>query len=381
MKPLSDIFILDLTRVLAGPYCTMQLLHLGARVVKVEIPDGGDDSRSYGPFIGNESGYFASLNHGKESIALDLKEPNDRDIFERLLGRADVLVENFRPGTMARLGYAWDDIKELHPRLIYAAISGFGQTGPYATRPAYDMIVQAMSGIMNLTGHPDQEPTRVGISIGDIGAGIFAAMGIMAAIYDRHKNGRGRFLDIAMLDCQVALLENALARYFATGKIPHREGNHHPSIAPFGTFRTSDHPIVIACGNDHLFELLCKELGKSHLGKDARFSTNDLRSQNLASLQSEIEEVLKQHPAQIWLRRLIQAGIPSGPINDIADVAADPQLAHRHMIVPIADRDLPGFRLAGNPIKYSDAIPMDVMPAAPHLDQHREKLLSELGLK
>jgi len=381
MKPLSDIFVLDLTHVLAGPYCTMQLLHLGARVVKVEIPGIGDDSRAYGPFIGSESGYFASLNHGKESIALDLKDPGDREIFERLLLRADILVENFRPGTMARLGYGWDDLKINHPRLIYAAISGFGQTGPYAHRPAYDMIVQAMSGMMSLTGYPDQPPARVGISIGDIGAGIFAGMGIIAALYERQKSGMGRFIDISMLDCQVAMLENALARYFATGTIPHREGSHHPSIAPFGTFQTSDKPIVIACGNDHLFKIFASELGHAEWCEDARFRTNDLRATHLSLLQEEIENELRKQPAEIWLRRLANASIPCGPINDIGDIVVDPQLAHRKMILPVVDSRMVDFRIAGSPIKYSSDIPLEVMPSIPKLDEHRNKLLTELGLK
>lgn len=380
MKPLSDIFVLDLSRVLAGPYCTMQLYHLGARIVKVEIPGLGDDSRAYGPFMGKESGYFASLNHGKESIALNLKNPADRDIFERLLARADVLVENFRPGAMAKLGYGWEDIKERYPRLVYAAISGFGQTGPYAGRPAYDMIVQAMSGIMNLTGYPDQPPARVGISIGDIGAGIFASMGILAALYEREHSGNGRFIDIAMLDCQIAMLENALARYFATGKTPHREGSHHPSIAPFGAFATADQPIVIACGNDHLFKTLCQILGHSDWSEDPRFKNNESRSSHCSELQKEIEKVLMKEPADQWLKRLTEASVPCGPINDIASMVGDPQIDFRRMIIPIADPNMPNFHLAGLPIKFDDEPYTETLPPAPKLDEHREKLLIELGL-
>ncbi|NQV21059.1 MAG: CoA transferase, partial [Rhodospirillales bacterium] len=227
--PLDGVTVVDLTRVLAGPYCTMVLLDLGARVIKVERPEHGDDARHIGPFVDGRSAYFTSLNRGKESLALDLKDEGDRAVFERLLARADVLVENFRGGTMEKLGLGWDDLHARHPRLIYAATSGFGHTGPYKTRAAYDMVVQGMGGIMSLTGHPDSEPTRVGSSVGDITAGLFTAIAVNGALYDREKTGQGIKIDVAMLDCQVAILENAIARYFATGEIPGPIGARHPS--------------------------------------------------------------------------------------------------------------------------------------------------------
>ena len=238
--PLADVTVLDLTRVLAGPYCTMVLADLGARVIKVERPGGGDDARAIGPFVKGQSAYFMSLNRGKESISLDLRDPADREIFEKLLPRADVLVENYRAGVMEKLGYGWETLHSRHPRLIYAAASGFGHTGPYAGRPAYDLVAQGMGGLMSLTGQPGSEPTRVGTSIGDIAAGLFTAVGVNAALYHRQLTGDGTKIDVAMLDCQVALLENAIARYVATAQVPGPLGSRHPSITPFDAFACAD---------------------------------------------------------------------------------------------------------------------------------------------
>ena len=234
--PLAGVLVLDLTRVLAGPYCTMVLADLGARIIKIEPPIVGDDSRHIGPFIKGKSAYFMSINRGKESIALDLKAEPDRAIFEKLLGTADVLVENYRGGTMEKLGYGWDNLYPRFPRLIYAAASGFGHTGPYKNRAAYDMVVQGMGGIMSLTGHPGTPPTRVGTSVGDITAGLFTTIGINAALFERSRTGLGRKIDVAMLDCQIAILENAIARYFSTGEVPGPLGARHPSITPFEAF-------------------------------------------------------------------------------------------------------------------------------------------------
>ena len=276
--PLTGITVIDLTRVLAGPYCTMILADLGARVIKVEAPGHGDDARHIGPFIGGKSAYFMSLNCGKESIALNLKDDVDRAIFERLLAGADVLVENFRAGAMDKLGYGWEPLHERYPRLIYAAASGFGQTGPYRLRPAYDMVVQAMGGVMSLTGHPGTPPTRVGTSIGDITAGLFTAAGVNAALYHRAQTGDGMMIDVAMLDAQVAILENAIARYFATGEVPGPIGSRHPSITPFEAFATADGHIVIAAGNDDLFARLCASIGRGDLASEASFASNEQRT-------------------------------------------------------------------------------------------------------
>jgi CoA:oxalate CoA-transferase len=327
----------DLTRVLAGPYCTMVLADLGADVIKVERPGVGDDARHIGPFVNGVSAYFASLNRGKQSVALDLQAPEDRARFEALLEDADVLVENFRPGTMEKLGYGWDELHPRFPRLIYAAVSGFGHTGPLAPRPAYDMVVQAMGGIMSITGQPGGPPTRVGTSIGDVTAGLFTTIGVCSALYDRAQTGEAAKIDVAMLDCQVAILENAIARYVATGDVPEPLGARHPSITPFGVFEAADGHVVVAAGNNRLFRRLCRLIGRDELIADERFTTNALRAGTVES----------------WLERLEEADIPCGPINDVAEVLAHPQVRARNMVVTVDDERWEGLEMAGNPIKSS----------------------------
>jgi len=375
--PLSGITVIDLTRVLAGPFCTMILADLGARVIKVEQTGKGDDSRAYGPFINGKSGYFVAQNRGKESIALDLKQPEDIAILHRLLAKADVLIENFRPGTMERLGLGWDQLKARYPQLIYAATSGFGQTGPYADRPAYDVIAQAMGGLMSVTGHEGGPPTRVGSSIGDLGAGLFTALGISSALFDRARTGKGMQIDVAMLDCQIALLENAVIRYYATGQSPKPVGARHPSIAPFEPYRTEDSHIVIACGNDELFRRLARTLGRPDIAADPRFAENARRSDNVLALKTFLEEVLQDHTTEHWLGVLGAAGIPCAPINDVAHACADPQVVARNMIVPLRDDALPGIRLAGLPIKMSAYPDAPDRPAAPDLDADRARILAD----
>jgi len=375
--PLSDLVVIDLTRVLAGPFCTMLLADLGARVIKVENPQGGDDSRAYGPFINGKSGYFISQNRGKESIALDLKAEADRAILHRLLKGADVLVENFRPGTMERLGLGWNDLKERYPKLIYAATSGFGQTGPYAQRAAYDIIAQAMGGIMSVTGHEGSPPTRVGSSIGDLGAGLFTALGIMTAVHHRTRTGSGMMVDVAMLDSQVALLENSISRYFASGKPPKPLGARHPSIAPFEPYETKDGWVVIACGNDELFRKLTRTLGEPQLADDAHFATNAQRSEHVLLLKATLEDLLRHHPTQHWLDLLLPAGIPCAPINDVGQAVHDPQVQARQMVLPVDDPSVAPLMVAGMPIKmsaYPDAKKRD---AAPALDADRARILAD----
>jgi len=384
--PLSGILVLDLTRVLAGPYCTMVLSDLGARVIKVERPGTGDDARQIGPFVDGESAYFLSLNRGKESIALDLKDTAagaaDRAIFEQLLARADVLVENFRPGTMEKLGYGWDALHAKHPRLVYAAASGFGHTGPYARRPAYDMVVQGMGGIMSLTGAPGGEPTRVGSSIGDITAGLFTAIGVNAALFQRAATGKGQKIDVAMLDSQIAILENAIARYQATGEPPGPLGARHPSITPFEAFATRDGHVVIAAGNDRLFETLCITLERRDLLERGEFSTNDLRTQHHEALRTELEATLRGEATEAWLAKLEAAEIPSGPINDVASALADPQVRARNMVVTVPRSTRGGtetIEIAGNPIKLSGADDPTSRPPARPLDADRDALLREFA--
>jgi len=376
--PLSDVTILDLTRVLAGPYCTMVLADLGARVIKVERPGGGDDARAIGPFVKAKSAYFMSLNRGKESIALDLGEPADREVFEKLLSRADVLVENFRAGVMEKLGYGWEMLHARHPRLIYAAASGFGHTGPYAERPAYDLVAQGMGGLMSLTGEPGSGPTRVGTSIGDIAAGLFTAVGVNAALYHRQLTGEGTKIDVAMLDCQVALLENAIARYVATGQVPGPLGSRHPSITPFEAFASDDGHLIIAAGNDGLFRKLCDVLGRQELADDPRFCSNEERNRNVDALKTAIEAALRGRTRADWLTVLEAAGVPCGPINDVAEVMADPQVAARNMVIRVQDEVAGEISMPGNPIKLSGFEDPSTREPAPGLDRDRRRLLEEL---
>lgn len=373
--PLDGLLVLDLSRVLAGPYCTMVLADLGARVVKVEVPGTGDDARQFGPFSNGKSAYFMSLNRGKESIALDLKAPEDRTIFEALVKKADVLVENYRPGTMDKLGYGRDALRALNPRLIYAAVSGFGHTGPYSRRAAYDMVVQGMGGIMSVTGHPDSGPTRVGTSVGDITAGLFGLGGILAAVLNRQRTGEGMMVDVGMLDCQVAILENAIGRYLAEGEIPGPLGARHPSITPFEAFRTKDGYIIVAAGNQTLWSKLCETLGRPDLVTDPDFATNDLRTQNSDRLKNEIEQTLVTAPSVDWLATIGDAGVPCGPINNIAQVVDDAHVQARNMIIRSQDPTAGEVRMAGNPIKLSQFNDPEERPAAPELDADRDAIL------
>lgn len=373
--PLGDVLIVDLTRVLAGPFCTLVLAHLGARVIKVELPGGGDDSRTFGPFVQDRSLYFSSLNYDKESIALDLKAPADREIFEKLLARADVLVENFRPGTMKGLDYGWDTLHARFPRLIYGAVSGFGHSGPYAERPAYDMVVQGMGGILSVTGPADGDPVRVGVSIGDLAAALFLSTGISAALYRRCQTGLGTKVDVGMLDCQAALLENALTTYLMTGKVARPQGTRHPEIAPFQVFHAQDGPLVIAAGNDRLFAILAKALNRPDLLTDPRYQTNVLRHTHVDALQADLEQTLATRPVQQWLQVLEAGGVPCGPVNSVADVAVDPQLAARNMILSIQDPHLGTLRVAGNPIKMSGVAERTDHLPPPDLDADRQAVL------
>ena len=374
--PLQGLLVLDLTRVLVGPYCTMVLSDLGARVIKVEAPEVGDDSRKFGPFVEDQSAYFMSLNRGKESIALNLKNEDDKKIFERILDKADILVENFKPGTLERWGYGWNDLKDKYPKLIYASASGFGQTGPMKGLPAYDMVVQGMGGLMSVTGQPDSEPTRVGTSIGDITAGLFTAIGINAALYDRQKTGRGMQIDVSMLDCQIAILENAIARYLSKGEIPKPMGSRHPSIAPFEAFKTKNSYIIIAAGNDKLFEGMCLTLGCDCYKLD-RFKDNQSRTNNMDELKKIIEVKLLHKTTEEWVALFTEKKIPCGPINNIKEAVDNPQIQFRNMIVSANHDKIGNFKMAGNPIKMSPYKAETTRGEIPNLDQHRDKILKE----
>jgi CoA:oxalate CoA-transferase len=372
--PFSGLVVIDLTRVLAGPFCTMLLAELGARVIKVENPDGGDDSRHYEPFVDGRSAYFLSLNRGKESIALDLKDAADREVFLALVRRGDVLTENFRPGTLERLGLGYERLREENPRLIYAAVSGFGHTGPWSARPAYDLIVQALGGLMSLTGPLRGPATKAGTSVGDITGGLFAVLGVAAALYHREKTGRGLKVDVSMLDGQLAILESAVVRYALTGRAPEPLGNRHPSIAPFEVYATADRPLVIAAGNDTIFRRLCGALGRTDLADDPRFRTNPDRVRNVAALGEAVEAVLRARPAAEWVSVLEAAGVPCGVVNTVADAVEHPQVQARNMIVTAG-----GLRMAGNPVKLSEFPDPPARRPAPELNADGGRIRRELA--
>lgn len=379
MGALSDIKVLDLTRVLAGPYATMVLADLGAEIIKIEQPEKGDDSRAYGPYKNGESAYFMSLNRNKESITLNLKTPEGKEILKELVKKVDVLVENFRPGTMEKLGLGYEVLKEMNSRLIYASSTGYGQTGPYSQRPAYDAVVQAMGGIMSITGQADGVPTRVGTSIGDIAAGLFCAIGILAALQERARSGLGQMVDVAMLDCQVAILENAISRYEFTGEIPRPIGNRHPSIVPFETFNTLSDPIMVAAGNDRLWATLC-ELMELDIACDPRYATNPQRNEHYAELRPILAEKFMTKTAEEWQPMFDKAGIPSGPINTVDRVVKNEQVVAREMILEVEHPVAGTTRVPGIPIKLSRT-PGEIRMAAPVLGADTEKLLNQyLGL-
>jgi CoA:oxalate CoA-transferase len=371
--PLSGLLVVDLTRALAGPFCTMMLAELGARVVKVENPCGGDEARQFEPFVGDQSAYFLSLNRGKESIALNLKAAADRAVFLALVRRADVLVENFRPGTLERLALGYEQLRELNARLIFASVSGFGQTGPWSHKPAYDMVVQALGGLMSVTGQPGGTPTKAGTSIGDITGGLFTLAGITSALYHREKTGRGMRVDVSMLDGQIAILESAILRYVTSGKVPAAMGNRHASIAPFQPYETADRPLIIAAGNNVLFGRLCQALHLPELAADPRFGTNRERMQNVDALEEILEKTLKIRTAAEWISLLEEAGVPCAPINNIADAVEHPQIQARNMIV-----NADGLRMAGNPIKLNEFPDSLRRRAAPRLDQDGRRIREEL---
>lgn len=381
-KPLKDVVVLDLTRVLAGPYSTMILRDLGARVIKVERPEVGDDSRGFGPFINNKSAYFISLNRGKKSIVLNLKDNKDREVFFELVKKVDVLVENFRPGTMEKLGIGYDYLKEINSQLIYAAISGFGHTGPYSKKAAYDLIVQAAGGIMSITGEPGRPPVRVGASMGDITAALFATIGIISALYQRKITGKGQKIDVSMFDSQVAILENAIVRYIVSGEPPKPLGSRHPSITPFEAFKAKDGWVIIAVGNDRLWEKFCKAVNREELIKDPDFITNNKRTENHEKLKPIIDEIVEEMTVAEVIDLLSKYDIPVGPINTIDKLFIDPQIKARNMLVDVDDPVTGKIQIAGNPIKMSAFKDVKSREKAPDLGEHTEEILEKfLGKK
>lgn len=377
MTPLDGLTILDFSRVLAGPYCTMQLADLGARVIKIEQPGRGDDTRAWGPpFVGGESAYFLSVNRNKESLALDLKHAGAKRVVDALLARADVLVENFRPGTMARLGLDYQTISARHPRLVYCSISGFGQTGPRHLEPGYDAMMQAEGGLMSITGAEGGPPFRVGVAIGDIATGMFAVQGILAALLARGRTGAGQLVDIAMLDSVTALLSYQASSAFATGETPVRMGNRHPSIAPYDTFPAADGDFVLSVGNDDQFRRLAAVLRRPALAEDARYRTNADRVVNAAALRVELSALLREWPRASLLSALKDAGVPSGAVRSVTEALADPQLAAREMSVPLEHVSAGTIRVLGTPLKLSGT-PATIRTPPPALGQHTDTILEQ----
>ncbi len=380
IPPLEGIIVIDLTRVLAGPYSTMQLADLGARVIKIESTNG-DDSRQFGPFYKNISTYFTSLNRGKESIKLNLKQKKDLNILLQLIKKADVLVENFRPGTMEKLGLKKNKLFQINPKLIYASCSGFGQTGTLSSKPAYDLIVQALGGIMSLTGYENQDPVRVGTSIGDITAGLFTTIGIQSALIRRNKTKKGSYIDISMLDCQTAILENAVSRFFCEKKVPKKIGSRHPSIAPFECYKCKDNYIAIAAGNNLLFEKLCHAISSDNLLKLKIFKTNDMRLKNAKKLKVMLEKVFKNKKASYWIYQLDLFGVPVAKLNNIKEALELQKDLDRNMIVDVIFKDNTKIKVAGNPIKISNFKDKLYRKPPPSLDQDRKKVLRDFKIK
>ncbi len=375
--PLAGIRVLDLTRVLAGPFATMILADLGAEVVKIERPPSGDDARAFGPFLpSGTSAYFASLNRGKKSVLLDLKGAADRATFLQLVERADVVVENFRPGAMDSLGLGVETLRQRHPRLIYTSVSGFGRDGPHASRPAYDIVIQATSGLMSITGESQSSSVRVGTSISNLLAGLYAVIGILATLRRRDVTGTAADLDLAMLDCSVAALENAISRADVTGIIPEPLGTRHPSITPFQAFATSDRPLVVAAGNDALWQKLCAVLGCRELVRDPRFASNELRTVNHSELERLLAECFARDPCAAWLAKLDSAGVPAAPVRNIVEVIADPDLRARGMLHTMHDVDGAKILTAGSPLRF-DGRELELSSHAPALGEHTEEVFRD----
>jgi CoA:oxalate CoA-transferase len=378
-KPLAGIRVLDLSRVLAGPFCTMNLADLGAEVIKIEMPGTGDDSRGYPPRIpdSNDSGYYYSVNRGKQSVTLDLRKTEGAELLCELARHVDVVVENFSPGTMDRFDAGYERLRAANPRIILCSISGFGQTGPMASAPAYDIVAQALGGTMSITGAPGGEPMRCGVSVGDLAAAMYAIVAVLAALRARDQTGVGQHLDIAMLDCQVAWLEDALARFSATGRVPAPIGSRHPSITPFQSFRASDAYFVAGCGNEAIWQRFCDAIGVSQLKDHPRFATNAARTAHHAELESRLKRHFASNTREYWLALLQQANVPCAPIANVDEVVANPHLHKREMILRADHPDFDGLIVPGSPLK---AAGVGGMPdtRAPSLGQHTDEVFGRL---
>ncbi|MBV1799661.1 CaiB/BaiF CoA-transferase family protein [Siccirubricoccus sp. G192] len=378
--PLKGIRVLDLTRVLAGPTCTQMLGDLGAEIIKIERPEAGDDTRGFAPpFVPNtkESAYFVGVNRNKKSITVDIAKPEGQAIIQRLLESCDILAENFKVGALAKYGLGWEQLSAKYPRLIYCSITGFGQTGPYAPRPGYDALIQAMGGVMSLTGDPDGSPQKVGVPVADLFAGLYGCIGILAALQHRNATGQGQQIDIGMLDTHVAWLANQGMNYLATGENPPRLGNQHPNIAPYQEFPTKDGYIILAVGNDPTFERFCRAFGQEHLLADERFASNPKRVANRQAVTDTLTPVMRSRTTAEWIDQLEALKIGCGPINTLEQVFADPHVQARGMVVEMPHASGETVKVIANPVKLS-ATPPDYRSPPPLLGQHTAEVFSEL---
>jgi len=375
--PLEGIRVLDMTWALAGPFCTMLLCDLGAEVIKVENPEGGDPSRRNFPFIEGISSYFLSVNRGKKSITVNLQHPQGKEVILGLAKKSDVMVENFRPGVLDRLGLGYAAVKEVNPKIIYGACSGFGQKGPYAHRPAYDVIVQGMGGTLSITGEAGGPPVRVGFSIGDLGGGIFTAMGILSALHERERSGLGQMIDISMLDCQMALLENAFTRFFATGEIPERIGTRHPVLTPFQALPTKDGYIVVAVPREDWWQKFCHLINRQDLLADDRFKDNPSRTKNHKDLEDILSAVTRTRTTVEWVAAMEKIDVACGPVNTVDQVAQDPHTIAREMIARVRHPQAGMLRVVNSPIKLSRT-PVKLERASPQVGEHTNEILKTL---
>jgi len=379
VHPLEGIKVLDLSRALAGPYCTMMLADMGAEVIKLEIPGRGDDSRGWGPpFLEGESAYFMSVNRNKKSMTLNLKKERALEIIHKLIKQSDVIVENFRPGTMEKLGLSYDKVNNINPKIVYCSISGFGQDGPYHLLPGMDQVLQGMGGLMSITGEPNGPPIKVGVAVADIAGGMFAAFGIMIALFNREKSGKGQRIDNSLLDNQIAWLTYRAGSFFVSGEIPKPLGSGHPVIVPYQAFKAKDTYFNLAVGNDQLWVKFCKAVGLEEIMNDPKYATNSMRVKNREEVVKIVEELICTKEAEEWLKILTDAGIPCGPIYTIDKLFNDPQVLHRKMVEELDHPKAGIIKVTGIPIKLSDT-PGEILTAPPFLGQHTIEILHDLG--
>lgn len=377
-SPLEGLVILDMTRFLSGPFCTMLLGDMGAEVIKIEPPEIGDDTRTWAPFIGGQGSYYLSTNRNKKSLCVDTRKESGNEVLRRMVKKADVFVENFKPGLMDRLGLDFKTLMDLNPKLIYCSISGFGQTGPYRDRPGYDQILQGMSGLMSVTGTEESGPVRVGLAIGDILTALFATYGILSALYAREITGKGQWVTTSILEATVGILTLQAGKYFATGQPPGPAGNHHPVISPYGVYRTKDKPMNIAVGTETMWKNFCRVIGRPELEKDERFQKNNDRVKNRPELNQRIENALALKTQAEWVEALNQAGIPCGPIYTIDQVFKDPQVIHQKMFLEVVHPKTGRVPMTGLPVQLSETAPQVFLPP-PCLGEHTAEVLGHFG--